>query len=387
MARRGPTRFDRYVVREVATPFLLAQAVLVVLFLGTQALTEAVQMVSREHLPAWPVLRLMLYRFPCALGYTLPMSVGLATVVALGRLCRDSEYTAIIGAGVGFRRLMVPILAFAGCVAAVELFVQEWAGPAGMAAFRRGADELVQAARGTRQEVFVRLDRRDGPQRVTLAAAEVDAGRRRMALPQLTVWDGTRKQIEITAADALWDETLAHWLLRDGRLEVLRPDGLPAVWEFDAWTVEQLERLLAGLGLDLHLRMDRPPRELADAATDKPDYLTFSRIRWRIQYDREHGVPSSEAARVRMYLHRRWTLAASCLLFALMGAPLAVRPERSARSEETFRLGIGLVMAYYVVWNATTGLAETGSLTIVWAWSSTAIGLIAGLLLSRRVID
>jgi len=119
------TRIDRYLFLAAFAPFAAAVFAFLVLFIGTEALSEASKLIARFGLPWQRVMLLLLLRIPWGIAWTLPMATGMAVILAIGRICHDYEYTAIIVGGASFKRVMVPFLVFAGMVTAFALYVQE----------------------------------------------------------------------------------------------------------------------------------------------------------------------------------------------------------------------------------------------------------------------
>lgn len=387
MKRRSFRRLDSYLFREVAVPFLAAQCIMAVLFLSTEALTEAVKLITRQGLPPFAVLKLILFRFPWAIGWTIPMSTGMAVVLAFGRLCRDTEYTAMVVGGLSYRRMMVPVLLFAGLISAVGVWVQEWLGPAGMQAYETGKMGLIKATSAQLREVHMRLNPLSEPDRITLTAESLDMRTDTLNELELNVYRRREKMLSVYAKNAHWNEDTGQWLLRQGYVAAAIDKEMTRFWNFDAWTVTDIVRVLEEQGLNTGLVFNKSPREIEVESTNKTDYLTYHQIRQRIQADIDAGKQPNDIGRVQMYLHRRWTLGTSSFLFALIGAPLAVRPQRGASLGGAFAIGMALVMGYYISWNATTAIAERGVMPELWAWSTSIVGLVAGLFLTRRVID
>lgn len=380
-------QLDRYLFKEVAVPFLVAQCIMAVLFISTEALTEAVKLITRQGLPPFAVLKLILFRFPWAIGWTIPMSTGMAVVLAFGRLCRDTEYTAMVVGGLSYRRMMAPVLVFAALISVLGVWVQEWVGPAGMQAYEQGKMGLIKATSAQLREVHMRLNPVGDEQRITLTAESLDLRTDTLNGVDLNVYRLGDREMNVYARHAVWNETTGQWLLRNGEVSARVDTELTRFWRFDVWTVTDIVQVLAEQGIDTSLVFDKSPREIEVESTSKTDYLNYHQIRRRIQADIDAGKQANEVGRVQMYLHRRWTLGTSSFLFALIGAPLAVRPQRGASLGGAFAIGMALVMGYYICWNATTAIAERGWLPGLWAWSTSIAGLLAGLVLTRRVID
>jgi lipopolysaccharide export system permease protein len=121
---------DRYIMREIIQPTIVVCGVLIFIFgcyMATRFLADALV----GQLPGTTVLILILLRIAIALEVLLPTTLYLSVVVALGRLYKDSEMTALFACGVSMRRVLRPVLstavAIAVVVASLSLFIRPWA--------------------------------------------------------------------------------------------------------------------------------------------------------------------------------------------------------------------------------------------------------------------
>lgn len=376
-------RLDRYFFSEVAMPFLAAQTVFVVLFLGTDAMTEATKLIARYGLPWLGVMRLLLLRMPWALAWTMPMSTGMAVIMGIGRMCRDGEYTASIVGGISFRRMMVSMMLFAGAVSALALWVQEYAGPATMMEYHTSKLALQAEARADLLEFHYRLNDYRKPERIVIEAERLDTQEKTLATPSLTVTEGGVEKYRVVAEKAVWDMATRQWDLLNGRWTIRR-EGQSVEGSFERSTVRDLARQAGYTGT---IVFEDSPNEIAVYSTEKPDYLIGPLIRKRIAWMKRQHYPMREVNRVVIYLHRRYALATSCLMFLMVGAPLAVRPQRGASRGGSFALALALILAYYIVWQSTSLLGEGSRFPLAWAWSTNIIGALIGLAMWRRVPD
>ena len=122
------TTLDRYVVREIVPPMLLA------LLIFTFLLTLPPFMQHLENLLAkgagWmTVARILWTLVPQALGLTIPMALLVGTLIGLGRLSADREAVALLACGVSPYRLLRPIGLVALVSAALTLYVMVVAIP------------------------------------------------------------------------------------------------------------------------------------------------------------------------------------------------------------------------------------------------------------------
>src|SRR5438552_3556818 len=104
---------DRYIFRELASPFVFGIAIFTILFMATGPIFDMARLVIQDGVPALSVLEYALVRLPAFIAYTLPMSVLLATLVAFGRLSVDHEMIAMKAGGISFYRIIFPVSGFA----------------------------------------------------------------------------------------------------------------------------------------------------------------------------------------------------------------------------------------------------------------------------------
>lgn len=121
---------DRYMMREVGTPFVAVAAVLVVIF-ASYSLTRHLVDANAGLLLPGEVFRLTVLRALISLEVLLPLSFFLAIMIGMGRLYSDSEIYAMRAGGISERRLMRPVmllaLLLAAVTAALSLAARPWA--------------------------------------------------------------------------------------------------------------------------------------------------------------------------------------------------------------------------------------------------------------------
>jgi len=118
---------DRYIMREIIKPTVVVCVILIFIFgcyMATRFLGDALV----GQLPGTTVILLILLRIVIALEVLLPTTLYLSVVVALGRMYKDSEMTALFACGVGIGRVLRPVLysavIIAVIVASLSLFIR-----------------------------------------------------------------------------------------------------------------------------------------------------------------------------------------------------------------------------------------------------------------------
>lgn len=379
-------RIDRYIFLEACTWFAMSQFAFIVLFVGTEALSEVTKLISRFGLPPWAVLQLLFLRVPWGLAWTMPMSAGMAVMTTMGRLVREQEYTAIVVGGMSFKRMLAPLAVFACLTMGLAAWVQEYLGPKAQMIYYAKKLSLQSKSAAQVRELHLRLNDFGSKRRVALTAESLDTKDRVLNGLSIVVSEEGQKLYETWAQKALWMPEIKHWKLLNGYTQIRGKDGVFRTVNFVESEVSR-EAGLRGYGGDIVFESE--PNTVELVSTDKPDYLTYSAIRERIRWMVDHDYTMREINRVRVYVSRRWTMATSCFLFVLVGAPLAVRPERGAmyKMGGVLALAICLILAYYIIWNATSFLGEGSAYPWAWAWSSNVCALCFGLVLCTHVRD
>lgn len=114
-------RLDRYVLRELLPLFFVAVLLVLTMF-QVNLYIYLGKTFDLSRVPAQAVFKLILYESPGFLNWTLPISVALATSLAMSRLARESELTAMRAAGVRVLRVMWPVALFGASVGLLNLY-------------------------------------------------------------------------------------------------------------------------------------------------------------------------------------------------------------------------------------------------------------------------
>ena len=104
-------RVDRYVYREILPIFLLSFLIVTVLFQADAYLFLAKNELTRN-VPLLATVQLILWGTPERLNLVFPIAVALGSSLALSRISRESEITAIRAAGGKVSRVVWPVLWF-----------------------------------------------------------------------------------------------------------------------------------------------------------------------------------------------------------------------------------------------------------------------------------
>ncbi|UCH36270.1 MAG: LptF/LptG family permease [Armatimonadota bacterium] len=354
---------DRYVLRELAAPFLFGVAAFATVFIAGNLLFKFARLVTEQGMPLGDALLVFLYWLPGYLVLTFPMATLLATLLAFGRMSGDGETTAMRAGGVSFRRVMIPVIAAGVGISLFTIAFNELVVPRST---RAAEDLLARAAKqasGTQQHVLVRA-LEQGEIRNLIYAREFN--RARGELRDVTY-------VQYTAGEPV--------LVIQGE----RAEWRGAKWEFYGGFLQHLDPYRKST---LIIRKDHPLRfDLGHDPEDialrrrEPEELTWRELGDYLARLAKEGVPAPE---LRVQWHHKLSVPFASLIFALIGAPLGLRSPRTGSA-----LGLGLsvliIFIYYVIWNYLGILAGRGAFPALWAaWTPNIIGVAIGGALVRR---
>lgn len=117
-------RSDRYILRELITPFL-AGTFLVLMLVTSGKLYNDLQWLRESHASLSEIVRNILVLMPQYLTLSLPVSTALAASLATSRLARDNEITVLRALGRPIWRIFLPVLFFGSLVSAADLWIAD----------------------------------------------------------------------------------------------------------------------------------------------------------------------------------------------------------------------------------------------------------------------
>jgi lipopolysaccharide export system permease protein len=340
---------DRYILKEIFSPFLFGLGAFTILFFSVETLIGVARMISESDMGFDLVLEYLGCRLPQVLIFTLPMASLMACLLAFGRLSGEAELTAMRASGLSFFRIAFPALLFFLVLSALSFWMNDTIVPAKMKRayeilFSSQEEELYQKAILTAPKAL-----KNGLEQM-LYAHKFNLEEKTMQGVYIHyLWEDRRRR-EIYAEQARW--TGKVWEMKNMRTTEYDSSLNPSseVTAEKGWT-----GLSPGESPpspeDLSKRPLRPEEmtraELADAlivlASESNNEFAEKRDRYAVVYHQKASLP--------------WV----SFIFATFAIPLGVRPHRSSKS-----MGLGLslvfILIYYVLMTVGMVLGEAGSL-------------------------
>lgn len=122
------TILDRYIFRELLSPFLISLGALCFVML-TKELLRLVELLVSKGISLFAVMKVFGHLLPSFLVLTLPIAGIIASITAFGRLSFDKELVAMRAAGLSLVRLAHPVFLFSVLVFGLTLVLAQWGQP------------------------------------------------------------------------------------------------------------------------------------------------------------------------------------------------------------------------------------------------------------------
>ena len=349
---------DRYILKQVSGIFLFGIALFTVM-LEANNLFFLVRFALQQHVSADVLARLLIYRLPYFIVFSLPMALLLGALLTVGRLSDHNEVVAMRTGGISLARVAVPVLAAGVLVAATGLALGEYVAPIGD---ERYFDEI---RRVTSQPVAPRG---------YILFREEEAAQTSIVYARRISEDGT------TLEQVVMNQEMLGRLARV--VEAGRARFADGQWVFENGVVHEFsaqgrvditfKRMVVGI--------KHTPREILARSKDPAD-MTIRELQGYIDVLRRTG---EAVTKYLVWLHSRVALPMSSIVFALLALPLGLRPHRSGSS-----IGLGLtvliIILYYLLFSTGLALGENGRLPAFWAvWSPNFIVAAIGVYLLWR---
>ena len=137
------TLLDRYIFKELLSPFLTSLLALCFIIF-TKEMLRLVDLLVSKGVGLFALIKIIVHLMPSFLVLTLPIACLIASISAFSRLSYDNELTAIRAAGVSLWRFSVPVLVFSTLVFMLTLFLSQWGQPWSNVSLKRVALSLIE---------------------------------------------------------------------------------------------------------------------------------------------------------------------------------------------------------------------------------------------------
>jgi len=367
---------DKMVLRELVAPLVFGVAAFTsVFFAGTYILkiTEWIM----NGMPVMTALEIAVLVLPDTLKYTLPMATLLAVLLGVGRLSADSEIVSMFACGISIYRISIPIIGMGIVLSGCSIMFNEFVGPV---AYHRVQQLKAVALKSedSSNKPFTLYDDKTGSLIRVAGALDVDRG----IVTDVTIitFKDDKPSAAVYAKSAEWKGLLDEkqkfvWKLHDGFSQTLGSDSAAIGFFKESQTRE--------------VKLAKTPKEISlykeFAQTQYTDQLSFAQLSQWLKYLKKNpDRPVKDIRKLEVDRWNRIALPLSSLIFAMIAAPLGIKPQRGS-SSVGLGLSVLLILLYYIAWNYGCNVATNGTLSpFAGAFAGNALGIVAAIFLMRR---
>jgi len=340
------TLIPRYILREIAAPFVLVLFILTFVLLMGKIL-QIMDLFINKGVSFFSIAKIILFLLPYFMLFTIPIALLIAILIAMGRLSSDNEVTAMKTSGISLLQLFYPV-AIASLIAFLfSIIISYYIVPQSNTATRKLLFNVVQqnVNIGLKEKIF-----NDDFKDFLIYADKIPADKNYME--GIIVSDkrtiGEHNTIFAKKAVLVSDpESMKVKLkLENGSIHTVSPN-LRNYRKIDFMTYD--------ISLDLSSALsnfDKPSKSAKD--------MTMSEL---LENMEKPGMKEKDVRELYIEAHKKFSTPLACILFGLLALPLGIRSHRSVKSKG-FAMGLLIVCFYYVLRIGGEAFAETGYIPV-----------------------
>ena len=354
-----------YILREISLPFIMVIFVLTFVLLMGRIL-QLMDLLVNKGIGFLDVSKFILLLMPSFLMFTIPMSLLVAILIGLGRLSGDSEITVMKASGISLYQLSQPI-----AVAAVIAFISTSIITLFLVPQSNYATKIhlynvskQKASIGIREKVFV-----DYFKGLLIYAEKIPL-------------DGAFMEGVLIADTRLTDEpntiiAKKAYLISDPKeltVTLRLENGSTHTVDPDLQNYRKMDFAVYDVNLDIGSSLF-DEKKLKEKSSGE---MTVLELRERLG---KSGLEKQHLREVAIELNKKLSMPMSCLILGLLGVPLGIRTQRSAKSW-SISIAFALVVLYYMLQLGGEALVQTGQVTpFIGTWVPNLVFGLAGVIL------
>ncbi|MGZ3608298.1 MAG: LPS export ABC transporter permease LptF [Syntrophales bacterium] len=356
---------DRYILKEIAYPFLLILFVLTfVLLMGK--IIQLMDLMVNKGVSFVDISKLFLLLTPSFLILTIPISLLISILIGLGRLSGDNELTILKASGMSLYKLVGPValaslIAFT-ITAATSLFLVPQSKYATKDLLFNVAKK--KASIGIKEKVF-----NDDFKGILIYAESIPV---KGDFMEGVIISDTRMSKEPST------------IIAERAYLVSDPALMTVTLRLQNGSTHTVDKTLKNYrkmdfsSYDVNLDIESSIAEAKKVNIKNSTEMTVWELSQKLK---TAGLEDAVFREMAIEFYKTITTPLSCIVFGILGIPLSIRAHRAVRSRG-FTLGLIIVFVYYIMRLGGEALVETGRLSpLIGTWSPNIIFCIAGLYL------
>ncbi len=334
-----------YILKEFFLPLLLTLGVLSFVMVLVGNLDKIADLIINKGVDIFSVIKLFIYLMPYIVTYTLPISVLVAVLLALGRFSSDNEIIAIRSSGISLFRLIQPLLTLGLVLSLGLVLFNDQASSYAHFAYRKTLKEvgIKNPTAAFEEGVFI-----NSFDKYVLFIYHVDQKRNRFSNIRIYEPQGEDKPTRTIVAKAgefitIPDKNTIKLKLIDGTSDEPDPENPTSFYKLNFRTYF------------MNLNLAQMSEKVVDK---KPKEMTIHELRVAARKFSREGI---NPLPLLVEIHEKMALAFSCLIFMLLGSSLGII---TRRREKTINIGLAvlIIILYYPLFIGCEALAIQGYL-------------------------
>ena len=354
-----------YILREISLPFVMVLFILTFVLLMGRIL-QLMDLLINKGIGFLDISKFIVLLMPSFLMFTIPMSLLVAILIGLGRLSGDNEITVMKASGISLYQLSQPI-----AVAAVIAFISTSIITLFLVPQSNYATKIhlynvskQKASIGIREKVFV-----DYFKGLLIYAEKIPL-------------DGAYMEGVLIADTRLTDEpntiiAKKAYLISDPKeltVTLRLENGSTHTVDPDLQNYRKMDFAVYDVNLDIGSALF-DEKNLKEKSSGE---MTVLELRERLG---KIGLEKQLLREVAIELNKKLSVPMSCLILGLLGVPLGIRTQRSAKSW-SISIAFALVVLYYMLQLGGEALVQTGQVTpFIGTWVPNLVFGLAGVIL------
>lgn len=320
-----------YLLKEFIGPFFLTLGVLSFVMIVVGNLKKIADLVINKGVDIISVIKVFLLMTPYIITYALPISILVAVLMSLGRLSSDNEIIAIRASGINIFKLILPVLTLGLILSLGLVLFNDRAASYAHYEYRKTLIEIgVKNPTAAFEEgVFI-----NSFQKYVLFIYKVDQKRNRLLNVRIYEPQGEDKPTRTIVARSgefisVPEKNNVKLKLMDGTSDEPDPNNPTNFYKLNFKTY--------------FMNLNMADAQKNTNIEKKYKEMTIQELSKEVKKLRKEGI---NPAPLINEIHEKLTLAFSCLVFILMGIPLAII---TRRREKSINIGIAIliIVVYY----------------------------------------
>lgn len=350
--------FDRYILKEIASPFAIGLLVYTFTLLTNQVLILSKTLIAKG-VTAGTVFKILFYLLPDMLSFTIPMATLMGVLAGMSRLSSDSEIVAFRTMGVNNRRILKPVMLFSVSTWLVSSWLLMFLAPETNFRFNKLYTEVVlsQTISGIKPGIFYqdlpflnlyfRGQERNGEWRDVFLCSQKNPEEDTLIFAKKGKFIYKQSQKE------------NYIVLFDGVIHTFKKqDPEQYALTFFSQKTEKISNLIT-------IRQTR-----------RSTQLVFSELYRKLRENPDDVLLSLE-------FHKKFALPFACLALGFLGLSLGISTKKGGKTSG-FVISLGIIFIYYVMMTASRNMILKKIVSPFWgSWAPTIFLVLIGILLYR----